>query len=210
MFQMIKGTSIELADTDPLETVENVLIGEPTNSEIMGFPIPSYLMAIPKGDNHSWIDRVVKVSGIYYRTVGYPEMGIEENIPLMWHKKVRIELLMTNASCTVYEKDGLKRHLFKSVLAVDFRGEKTLKSGDQTADDLKAYFYGCLNSENYRPKAGDLLVLSESDFEFDCTSEQTISNSMTEFRKKNPDFAVIKSVSYKLTGELFDYEITAQ
>ena len=61
---------------------------------------------------------------------------------------------------------------------------------------------------SYKPKPGDIIVLDNVDFEFDTTSQQTVSQSMAEFRQTN-DYAVVsevKSVSY---GEIPDYIITA-
>ena len=50
-----------------------------------------YTMAIPKGDTHSWIDTKVRFFGETWRTIGFPEEGIESLIPLSWNKKVQVE-----------------------------------------------------------------------------------------------------------------------
>lgn len=110
---MIKGIKIQLikqtktgeddfgAEIFEDETIEvdNVLVGEPTSDDITnsinlyGKRI-SYVLAIPKGDTNVWTDTKVILpepfKGIY-STVGEPTAGIEENIPLQWNKKVRVE-----------------------------------------------------------------------------------------------------------------------
>lgn len=84
-------------------TVDNVLIGEPSTDDITtsvslyGKQI-SYMLAIPKGDTHNWVDKRVDWTDAYgntfkVKTFGYPITGIESNIPsqLPWHMKVRCE-----------------------------------------------------------------------------------------------------------------------
>ena len=85
------------------ETVDNVLIGEPSTDDVTtsvslyGKQI-SYMLAIPKGDTHDWVDKLVEWTDAYdithqVRTFGYPITGIESNLPhqLPWHMKVRCE-----------------------------------------------------------------------------------------------------------------------
>ena len=76
-------------------TVPGVLIGEPSTDEyneiwqVHGKHL-AYVIALPKGDNHDWIDKDVIVFGKKFHTVGEPTQGIEGNIPLAWNKKVRV------------------------------------------------------------------------------------------------------------------------
>lgn len=83
------------------ETVENVLIGEPSTDDITssvsiyGKKI-TYMLAIPKGDTHDWVNKIVEWTDAYGNThkcltFGYPITGIEANIPAVmpWHMKVR-------------------------------------------------------------------------------------------------------------------------
>lgn len=76
--------------------IENVLIGEPSSDEIAetldttGKKI-AYTLAIPKGDNHDWKDKKVKFFGTIFKVIGFPTEGQEENIPLSWNKKVKVE-----------------------------------------------------------------------------------------------------------------------
>lgn len=204
MIQMIKGTDITLYTNGMAETVSNVLVGEPSeNGKI-------YTLAIPKGDAHSWTDRLVEIFGTKFRTIGFAEQGIEENIPLAWHKKVKVERLITNAICTLYEKDSFKRHIFYDVYTHDARGEVVTKDGAKTSGDVKMLIYAVCNNSGYVPKIGDIILDFECDFEFDSSSQQSVSESMAQFRKSCPEFAVIKSVEHKTIGIKPDFDITAR
>lgn len=76
--------------------VANVLVGEPSGSEITenkdlyGKRL-AYTLGIPKGDANVWTDTCVEFFGQTFRTFGPVVQGIEENIPLKWHKKVMVE-----------------------------------------------------------------------------------------------------------------------
>lgn len=84
----------------PVE-VDDVLIGEPSTDDIttstsMYGKVISNMIAIPKGDTHNWTDSKVEWTDAYgqtftVKTFGFPITGIEANIPLRWHKKVRCE-----------------------------------------------------------------------------------------------------------------------
>lgn len=112
----IKGTTVTLyqetitgydslgepiTELDPVN-VDNVLVGEPSTDEVTssvslyGKQI-SYMLAIPKGDSHDWVNKRVEWTdsyGIMHKcmTFGAPITGIEANLPpLPWHMKVRCE-----------------------------------------------------------------------------------------------------------------------
>ena len=107
---MIKGMDINLitltqTGTDPFgepiftessETVSNVLVGEPSPEEklnelnLNGKAI-AYTLGIPKGDTHEWEGQIVEMFGERFMVYGIPVQGIEANIPLSWHKKVKVE-----------------------------------------------------------------------------------------------------------------------
>lgn len=76
--------------------VDNVVIGQPTTDDITtsinlyGKRI-EYMLGIPKGDTHDWEDTTVEFFGHTYRTFGHEIVGIEANVPLSWHKKIRVE-----------------------------------------------------------------------------------------------------------------------
>ena len=79
-----------------LETVENVLIGEPTTEDIVNEMELSgkrlaYTLAIPKGDEHDWNNKTVEFFGERFKTFGKPTQGIDYLIPLQWNKKVKVE-----------------------------------------------------------------------------------------------------------------------
>lgn len=77
--------------------VNDVLIGQPDADEVAtaldlhGKKI-RYMLGIPKSDNHNWEDCRVDFLGKSFRTVGFVIEGIEENVPLRWHKKIGVEL----------------------------------------------------------------------------------------------------------------------
>ena len=87
---------------NPVE-VDNVLIGQPETDEITtsvslyGKQI-IYMLGIPKGDTHNWVDKKVEWTDAYgikhtFKTFGFPITGIEANLPkqMPWHMKVRCE-----------------------------------------------------------------------------------------------------------------------
>lgn len=76
--------------------IDNVLVGEPSSEEItdtlnLTGKHLAYTLGIPKGDTHTWTDRKVGFFGGLFKVIGEPTQGIEENIPLLWNKKVRVE-----------------------------------------------------------------------------------------------------------------------
>lgn len=107
---MIKGTVVTLIQkvqtgTDSFGApvyeekridVPDVLVGEPSSDDISnslslyGKKL-AYTLAIPKGDTNDWTDTDVIIFGTRFRTYGMPTEGIEENIPLRWNKKVKVE-----------------------------------------------------------------------------------------------------------------------
>lgn len=106
----MKGTTVQLVvntvtGTDPfgnpieseeLIDVADVLVGQPTTDDVAntiqlyGKKI-AYVLGIPKGDTHNWTDAVVYIWGEPYKTIGFPQKGIQENIPLRWGSNVKVE-----------------------------------------------------------------------------------------------------------------------
>lgn len=197
---MLKGMTIELYTNGFYEKIENVLVGEPSSAGT------SYMIAIPKGDNHEWEDKIIKIFGRKFRTIGLAEQGIEENIPLLWHKKIKAEFMNINSSCTIYEKDTFIRHFFENTYTCDTRSQKATSSVIQTAGNIDVHIY--LNNE-YKPKINDIIVIGDCGFEFNTQSQKTISESFSEFRKKF-DFATINGVTIKNSIKIPDYDITAR
>ncbi len=50
-----------------------------------------YTLGIPKGDMHQWEDADVTFFGRTYHTYGPVIQGIEDLVPLRWHKKISVE-----------------------------------------------------------------------------------------------------------------------
>ena len=87
--------------TESPVTVPDVLVGEPTTDDIATSTALyqkqiRYMLGIPKGDTHDWMDKKVSWTDAYGRTItcktfGFPITGVEANIPTRWHMKVRCE-----------------------------------------------------------------------------------------------------------------------
>ena len=50
----------------------------------------SYVIAVPKGDEHVWENCRVDFLGESWRVVTHPEEGIEGMIPLDWNRKYKV------------------------------------------------------------------------------------------------------------------------
>lgn len=87
------GAPIEKEET---VDVEDVLVGQPSTDDVTntiqlyGKHI-AYVLGIPKGDTHDWENAKVYIWGEPYRTIGYPQTGIQENIPTRWGTNVKVE-----------------------------------------------------------------------------------------------------------------------
>lgn len=91
--------------TESIETVENVLVapateggmegGEETlNTTNLTGSRAAYVLAIPKGDTHTWEGNLVEFFGETWRVIGRPTEGISALIPGPWNKKVRVESIV--------------------------------------------------------------------------------------------------------------------
>lgn len=112
---MIKGITVTLyektktgADAFNQDTyqeepvnVENVLVAPAQSQEILdGIDLYGkkavYTLGIPKGDGHDWKDKRIEFTlnnrFVRVRSFGIPLEGIEDNIPLLWNKKVMVEM----------------------------------------------------------------------------------------------------------------------
>lgn len=82
--------------TETQVPVDGCLVGQPSADQIVqinelyGKKI-AYVVGIPKGDTNNWEDAELLIFGDRYRTIGFPETGIQENIPLFWGKNVKVE-----------------------------------------------------------------------------------------------------------------------
>ena len=107
---MIRGMTIQIVvktqtGTDPFgapvyseteQDVNDVLVGQPTTEDyattlqLTGKHI-AYVLGIPKGDTHDWVNTDVIIWGERFRTIGLPQTGIQDNIPLQWGQNVKVE-----------------------------------------------------------------------------------------------------------------------
>lgn len=77
-------------------SVDNVLVS-PVSAEDVASDIQMhgkhsvYELSIPKEDTHIWTDRRVDFWGQSWRTIGFPQRWIDENVPLAWNQKIRVE-----------------------------------------------------------------------------------------------------------------------
>lgn len=83
--------------TSEFVPVENVLVGSPSEQEVLDTLNLTgrkaiYVLGIPKGDTHDWTDKKVKIWNTMFRTIGASVTGIEDLIPLHWGKNVKVEL----------------------------------------------------------------------------------------------------------------------
>ena len=82
--------------TEELVDINDVLVGQPKTEDVLstleltGKRI-AYTLGIPKGDTHVWEDTDVIIWGQRFRTIGIPQTGIQENIPLRWGSNVQVE-----------------------------------------------------------------------------------------------------------------------
>lgn len=106
----IHGETVYLVDktqtgTDPLGApitadsmiqIDNVLVSPVSSADVIddvtltGKHV-SYMLCIPKTDNHDWANKTVIIRGQKYRTIGEPYYYTEANIPLDWNGKVAVE-----------------------------------------------------------------------------------------------------------------------
>lgn len=81
---------------EELEAVHDCLVGQPSTDDVTdtlalyGKKI-EYTIGIPKGDEHNWTDAEIVMFGGRFRTIGYPQTGIQANIPLRWGQNVKVE-----------------------------------------------------------------------------------------------------------------------
>ena len=100
--QLVKQTVIGYDEfnapiySEELVNVDDCLVGQPsaddvTNTLTLYGKKIAYTVGIPKGDTNDWTDAIVVIWGERYRTIGYPQTGIQENIPLRWGQNIQVE-----------------------------------------------------------------------------------------------------------------------
>lgn len=117
--------------------------------------------------------------------------------------------MLTNADCTLYrfENDGFVRYVIKDVYWRENKAGNILKSGLSNADKATVYFY----SDEVIPKnlAKDILVRGICPFEFDNTSQKSISESMKQFMSQY-EYVTVMSVDNMMFGGLPHIEISGR
>lgn len=78
------------------EVVDGVLVAPLSDAEVLETLNLTgrravYQLGLPKGDAHDWTDKRVQFFGENWHVIGLPQEGIEENIPLKWNKKIKVE-----------------------------------------------------------------------------------------------------------------------
>lgn len=79
--------------------IADVLVGEPSTEDVQNALTAygkriAYTLAIPKGDSNNWYKAKVVLPAPWnatFNVIGDATIGIEDNIPLRWNKKVHIE-----------------------------------------------------------------------------------------------------------------------
>lgn len=76
--------------------VNDVLVAQPTTDDITSTinlygKHLDYILGLPKGDSHDWVNARVEIFGKSFRSFGDVIEGIEANVPTRWHKQVRVQ-----------------------------------------------------------------------------------------------------------------------
>lgn len=127
-------------------------------------------------------------------------------MPLQWHQKVQVQLMLTNCTVTIFEVETFAAHPLTDAYSYRISGERIDKVGAKTTGEQTIYLY----TPEYHPKIGDIVVVGDCDFTFDTTSQQTVSQSMAAFRKAYPRHTVIRDVQRITCGTIPDFEVVAR
>lgn len=111
MASLIKGIDVTLYDrqesgvdafnrptyTETAVTVNNVLVSPVSSETITDAEInlsekrAIYELSIPKKDSHIWENRIVEFFGQKWKTIGIPLELMQENVPLDWNRRIKVE-----------------------------------------------------------------------------------------------------------------------
>jgi hypothetical protein len=128
--------------------------------------------------------------------------------------------MLYESSCTLYKFNGIgfDRYYINSCHWQENRASNVLKSGLQSADSVTVYIQAdelilCPNESQLpatyifpnmelspQSTARDMLVKGDCKFTFVNDTQQTVSESMKEFRKLYPQFVTVSSIDRKLYG----------
>ena len=122
--------------------------------------------------------------------------------------------MLAQASCTLYKFNGIgyDRYYISSCHWQENRASNIIKSGLQSADSVTVYIQKEDLTVAPETASFDMIIKGQCDFEFDNTSQQSVSESMKEFRKQYPQFVTVSSIDNKLYGlkELQHIKISAR
>lgn len=123
--------------------------------------------------------------------------------------------MLTNTDCTLYHSNstGYDRYYISAVMWQENRALKIDKQGLLTSDDITIYIPS-KNAPQVEFKATkDILVKGNCTFEFNNSTQQTVSESMKQFRSRYPEFVVINAVAdkqYSVNADLNHIKLTAR
>ena len=118
---------------------------------------------------------------------------------------------MTNSDCTLYKygqkTGGYTRYFIQNVYWQEGHSKSIVNKLLESSDNTTVFFF----SAQIVPEtpAKDILVKGNCEFEFDNTSESTISDSMKQFRRMYK-FVTVSEISDFMFGGLPHIEITAK
>lgn len=118
--------------------------------------------------------------------------------------------MLTNTVCTLYAYDGdsggYTRTVIENVYWSSVHKRTVGKSGANSSDETVVYFYG---ADFPKTASKDILVKGVCEFEFDNSTQESISRSFAEFRKITT-FVTVMSISDCRFGGLSHMEVTAK
>ena len=123
--------------------------------------------------------------------------------------------MLTNTDCTLYNFNGIgyDRHYISAVMWVENRALKVGKQGLLPTDGIQVYIPPKNAPQVKYEATRDMLVKGRCNFVFDNTSQQTVSESMKQFRVEYPDFVVITAIEdkqYSVTSVINHIKLTAR
>ena len=119
--------------------------------------------------------------------------------------------MYVNADCTLYKYDkttgGYIRFFIEGVYWQENKSANVLKNGLVPANSTMVFFY-CKSPVPENPTK-DILVKGCCEFEFNKSSQQTISYCMKKFRE-TMEYVTVSSIDNYWYGGLPHYEISAK
>lgn len=109
--------------------------------------------------------------------------------------------MITNTDCTAYcynkATKAYDRHYIPAVMWQEQRTQKASKQGIIISDGITIYIPKENATEVKFEGTKDILVKGCCEFEFDNSNQQSISDSLKQFRIEYPSFVVVNTVAEK-------------